>query len=82
MIQRMKFVGSVWNGPDRLIFARHFKYAIDRIAQAQGSPGTAPQMGGDQHIGSDAWAFWHKCIGSQFELNDSGAHAACRNASK
>ena len=66
---------KVWNRLGRLIYARHFKHAIDCIAEPQGSYGTAPQMGGDQHIRSGARAFWQNSIGSQFELKDSGVHA-------
>jgi len=70
----------MWNRLARLVYARHFKHAIDCIAEAQGSSGAASQMGGDYHIRSGACAFWQNNIGSQFELNDSSDHAVCQNA--
>jgi hypothetical protein len=70
----------MWKKLTRFIYARRFKHAIDCIAEAQGSCRTAPQMGGDHHIRSGAWAVWQNNIGSQFELNDSSDRAVCQNA--
>jgi len=69
-----------WNWLFRLIDACHVKYAIDCIAEVQSRLGTAPQMGGNQHIRSGAFAFGHNGVRPQFELKDSGVHAECRYA--
>jgi hypothetical protein len=75
---------SMWlrlrNRLDRLIYARHFKRAIDRVTEYHRCCRAAPQVSGNEHVRSGACAFWHNRIGRQFELNSSGVHAECCNA--